>query len=165
MSAAEGLDDLRPVSFVRTATPDDIPFILAQESRPEHRERIFAWTEAKHREAITDPARRYRVMQEADGSLSGYAILSNLTTPRPTLVRLVAAEPGTGIGAALLSDAIDRAFESPKAKALYLDVFPDNARAIALYVRFGFKEAIALKRATTINGKEKPLLVMVLERP
>jgi|GEM_PF-786338 len=165
MKAAEKPDGSPAVLRVRDGTVDDLPFILEQERRPDFRGLLFDWSIERHREALSDPSKRYRVAIGETGALVGFCILGNLLGKNPIVIRLAAAEEGKGVGSALLRDAIDSVFSSLPAPALYLDVFPDNARAIRLYEKFGFKEAIQLRRATTINGEEKPLMVMALERP
>jgi len=164
MATTENQNASPTLSSVRDATISDIPFFMEQEARPDYQGLIFQWPEEKHRAGMEDPDKRYRVMENTDGSLLGYAILGNLTQRRPILVRLVAAQSGKGVGGTLLAEAIDHVFTKTNAMVLYLDVFPENTRAIALYERVGFREAIKLRRATTINGVEKPLLVMALEK-
>jgi len=165
MKSTESLEGAPSILHVRNGTVEDLPFIFEQESRADYRHLIFRWPEEKHRGHLTDPAKRYRVLEAHDGTRLGYAILGNLLGKRPLLIRLVAAMSGQGVGRTLLADAIDHVFNKTTAPALYLDVFPDNHRAITLYQKFGFKEAIRLRRVTTINGEERPLMVMVLERP
>ena len=150
---------------VRPATPDSLSFIVEQESRPDFRGLLSDWTIERHREALNDPTKRYRVATDETGALAGFCILGNLSGKNPTVIRLAAAMEGKGVGSLLLQDAIDYVFSTLATSALYLAVFPDNVRAIALYVKFGFCEAVQLRRAVTINGVEKPLMVMSLEKP
>ena len=157
---------LSPAVFdVRIANPDDLPFIVEQESRPEFQGLLFDWPIERHREALTDTTKRYRVAADGHEKRLGFSILGNLEGKNPIVIRLVAAQEGVGVGSRLLADAIDYIFNQTNAPVLYLDVFPENTRAIALYERFGFREVIKLRRAATLNGVEKPLLVMALEKP
>jgi ribosomal protein S18 acetylase RimI-like enzyme len=47
---------------------------------------------------------------------------------------------GLGVGTALMTAAVDWAVEHPIVRKLSLNVFAHNARAIALYQKFGFEE-------------------------
>lgn len=67
-----------------------------------------------------------------------------------------------GLGSALLQHLIDWA-QSAGIDALYLEVFPHNEPALALYRRFGFaQEAYHQKRLTRKNGEQWDTIEMVL---
>lgn len=126
---------------LRDATPDDLDFILEQESRADFADYLYRWPRDRHLAALEDPDHRILLAENATGPL-GYVILSGLTTPERSieLRRIAVAEPGRGLGKALLREVIRLAFQELKAERLWLDVFADNPRARATYRKVGFVE-------------------------
>lgn len=106
-----------------------------------------------------------------DGGLVGYVQISDVRIPidgaGPEDQELFAlyvdvARQGHGIGKALMEAAF-RHERFARARHIYLDVWDENARAIALYTRFGFKPAG--RRDVVIDGRVVGSdLVMVLQR-
>ena len=68
---------------------------------------------------------------------------------------------GQGLGRALVETAVDWARAVRLAK-LTLGVFPENARAIALYRSVGFVEEGTLRRHLRVGGEDRDLLLMGL---
>lgn len=100
--------------------------------------------EAIQRAEIVDPAMRYRLAFE-DGRIVGYCRMGALTLPvdEPNAVelhRLYVHErvKGAGVAAVLMDDAIDWA-KAQGARAMYLSVWENNARAQRFYRRYGFE--------------------------
>jgi RimJ/RimL family protein N-acetyltransferase len=86
------------------------------------------------------------LVAEADGELVGELGLHLARYGVADLGMLVAAGwRGRGVGTALLAEAIDRARKAGAHK-IALQVWPDNAAAIALYERFGFEREGHLRR-------------------
>jgi diamine N-acetyltransferase len=94
---------------------------------------------------LADPACRF-LLAEVDGGLAGYLLLRDGTPPpgvpgdHPLLLDrfyVAPAAQGRGIGGALLRRAIDEAQDDGH-DLLWLSVWERNARAIAVYQRWGF---------------------------
>ncbi|MEG1523816.1 MAG: GNAT family N-acetyltransferase [Clostridia bacterium] len=81
------------------------------------------------------------------------------------IVSLVVRKPywHLGIGSAAMRTMVDFARSSGMFKHLHLDVRADNARAIALYKRFGFVQCGRLKDAICVHGLYYDQLLMDLE--
>ena len=147
---------------LRDATPEDLDFILAQESRQDFADYIYSWPRAQHLAALDDPDYCYLVAEQ-DGGLRGYVILCGLTSPDRAveLKRIAVATPGLGLGKAILRGVIRAIFEEHRAERLWLDVFVDNPRARAAYRAVGFVED-GVQHASEL--RDVPLLVMSLSR-
>lgn len=147
---------------LRDATPEDLDFILAQESRQEFADYIYSWPRAQHLAALEDPDHRHLVAEQ-DGGLRGYVILCGLTSPDRAveLKRIAVATPGLGLGKAILRGVIRTVFEEHRAERLWLDVFADNPRAQAAYRAVGFVED-GVEHATEL--RDVPLVVMSISR-
>lgn len=60
---------------------------------------------------------------------------------------------GTGVGSRMMEAMLDFAKNTAKVSVVSLEVWSDNARAIALYKRFGFESFGTFKRFFCIDGK------------
>jgi len=68
---------------------------------------------------------------------------------------------GQGLGKALLEACIRKAFANGLTR-IELEVYADNANAIALYRRLGFVEEGLKRRARVFDGRSQDLLLMAL---
>ncbi len=152
---------------LRDATPDDLDFIVAQEERPEFAAFIFNWGHERHAANLADPDKRYLIAEETSGGPLGYVILAGLAGENGAveLTRVVAAEPGRGCGRAIMGATIDLVFDDIGAHRLWLDVFPENARARHLYRSLGFVEEGVLRDAIRFNGAHRSLVIMSMLAP
>lgn len=94
-----------------------------------------------------------------NGSIAGYVQLSDVRIPIDGVeagdqelfaLYVDSTAQGRGLGRALLTAAFDEA-RFKNAPKVYLDVFEENERAIALYRKFGFEPAGW--RDFTVDGK------------
>jgi len=93
------------------------------------------------------------------GELLGFSILMQVIDEAHLLnIGVALRHQGRGHGARLLKDAMARAREGGAAK-LFLEVRPSNARAVALYRHFGFRE-IGRRKAyyPAADGREDALV-------
>lgn len=155
---------------LRDAREEDVPWIAATESRPEFHTFVGCWTEEQHRRAMQDADVLYRmayVPQEDGEERCGFVILRGLALPHRNiqLKRFVVAQPGHGMGQAILRDVMRFAFEDKGAHRLWLDVFPTNARALHLYRKHGFQQDGIFREAVYRDGEYHSLLLLcILDR-
>ena len=117
---------------LRAMTGSDLDAVMAIETRAYD----FPWSRGNFADSI-DARYVAQVLAEADGALLGYFI----AMPGIEEMHLLnlAVEPlmqGRGLGAVLL-DAVLLAALQHRAKVLWLEVRPSNARGLSLYARFG----------------------------
>ena len=155
---------IRPVAEVpvaiRTMGHDDI----AQVSDIERRSYDFPWSHGVFRDCLL--AGYHCMVLVRAGEVAGYSILSiaageahvlNLCVD-PTYRQL-------GYGEKLLDEVLDRA-QDAEVREVFLEVRPSNRRAIALYVKKGFRQ-IARRPAyyQALHGREDAaVLSRVLRR-
>jgi len=99
-----------------------------------------AWSEQMFAAELAQPATRYYIVAEADGTVAGYAGL--IASGRQGDVQTIAVRAdrqGQGIGTALLADLIATA-KARECREVFLEVRADNDRARLLYRRTGFTE-------------------------
>ena len=99
------------------------------------------------------------VMTHPDEGVIGYAVLwCVLDQGELANIALAPGHRGKGLGGLLLERAMEVA-QSRGVRELYLEVRASNARAIALYDRFGF-EQVGCRRAYYDDPKEDALVMM-----
>lgn len=99
---------------MRTAIPEDQPFIVGLEHAPAFREYIGRWTNAEHAAAMRDPDTRYLIELDDAGKAVGYAILRGLQSEHRNieLKRIVMQSPGHGHGRKALQSILKEVFTS-----------------------------------------------------
>ena len=127
-----------PSTTVRAATPADLDALVALELRAFSGDRM---SRAQYRRHLASPAAAVLVADAPGEGVLGSALV--FFRSRTTLARLysIATAPaarGRGIGAGLLAAAAHAARERG-CRALRLEVRVDNAVAIALYERAGYR--------------------------
>jgi [ribosomal protein S18]-alanine N-acetyltransferase len=105
-----------------------------------------AWSDTMFWNELSERASRHYLVAESEGDLVGYAGLCAYP-PNESYVQTIAVAPvhqGNGLGARLLTMLIDESARRG-CKRLDLEVRADNAVALGLYERHGFKQ-IGLRR-------------------
>jgi len=97
-----------------------------------------AWSREVYLAELALPG-RYYVAAEEDGVLVGYAGIALGEDCEVMTVGVAAASRGRGVGAALLTDLLDRA-RAARARHVFLEVRSGNDAAQRLYRRAGFEE-------------------------
>jgi RimJ/RimL family protein N-acetyltransferase len=151
---------------VRRATELDLPFIMATERLDGYDKLVGRWEEARHHEAFQDGSHAYFVGYE-DGEPMGFILVRFWDAPeRNSLVRRVAvADPGKGIGRALLTAVLARLFAETNAYRVQIGLFPENLRARRAYEAVGFKPEGISRGSAFFGGVHRDELVMSLLRP
>lgn len=123
------------------AIESDIEIIIEIENHKENRDYIWLGTYEDHLYEIKDPNHLLFVFKEKEsGQIVGFSLIymdfkSNLFELR----RIAITKKGIGYGKESLKAIIKYAFEETKTNKIWLDVYPDNHRAIKLYEGLGFK--------------------------
>ena len=129
MSAAIDTAGLR----VRAMTEADLEAVWDIERRAYH----YPWSRGIFIDCLRVP---YQCdVLEQDGRVAGYAIVS-MAADEAHLLNLC-LDPdtqGRGLGRFMLDHVLEAAQEQ-KARVIYLEVRPSNQRAVALYLRNGFR--------------------------
>ncbi len=145
------------------AREEDIAWIVEQEQREDFAAFIHRWPAEVHRRNLGDPDCRYLIARRGESAPCGYVILKGLGSAARSieLVRMVAAEPGRGLGKAMLRAVIRQAFGEMGANRLWLDVFDNNERARRAYRAVGFVEEGTLREAALrSDGRTGSLVIM-----
>jgi RimJ/RimL family protein N-acetyltransferase len=115
----------------------DISEVMRLERLPFCAGMVGAFSHEKHAAEMTSPDARYLGFRDG-AALTGFALLQDFRQPTVRLRRIVVAEPGRGVGTALLRAVTAWVFDSTPAAGLRLHVRSDNARARTVYLREGF---------------------------
>jgi RimJ/RimL family protein N-acetyltransferase len=115
----------------------DIPEVMRLERLPVCEGRVGDFSHEKHAVEMMSFDARYVGFRDGR-ALAGFALLQDFRQPVVRLRRIVVAEPGRGVGTALLRAVTAWVFESTPATGLRLHVRGDNARARHVYLREGF---------------------------
>ena len=148
---------------LREASEADLGWIVSLERREDYAPFICRWPRETHARNLSDADMRYLLAVDQAGQNLAFVVLAGLRSAARSieLVRIVVAEPGTGVGKALLSQVIGFAFNELGANRLWLDVFDENVRARHVYLSVGFKEEGVLREAALkCDGQLGSLVVM-----
>ena len=140
--------------LIRAMEPGDVPDVTEAWNQP----RAYAGTlqlplsslAARQQRFAAKPPNQTNLVAVIEGKAVGMLFLSHFSERRSHVGTLGMAVhdayAGRGAGTALMAAAVDLADNWLQLKRLELGVYADNARAIALYERFGF-EREGLNRA------------------
>ncbi|MBW8815794.1 MAG: GNAT family N-acetyltransferase [Caulobacterales bacterium] len=146
------MDPPPPDILIRAMEPDDLPAVTEAWNQPQAYagtlQLPFTSLEARQkRHAAGGDATR--LVAVIGGKAIGMIFLAREANPRRSHAGSLGmavhdAYAGRGVGTALMAAAVDLADNWLQLKRLELSVYADNARAIALYERFGFvREGLA----------------------
>jgi len=119
-----------------------------------------AWSAQVYREELAHPG-RYYVAAEQDGVLVGYAGIALGEDAEVMTVGVAPEYRGRGLGAALLTDLLDRARQA-RARRVFLEVRAGNETAQRLYERAGFR---AIGTRPRYYGDEDAVVMRLVLRP
>ena len=148
----------------RAAGPLDIPAIMRLERGDGFAGLVGRWSAEEHARAMASTS-EYWLLLDA-GKPVGFAMLQEAVLAEAcTLLRRIAvAEPGRGLGGALLREVLRHGFEARGSHRIELMVYTDNARARAAYAKAGFREEGILRdiRRTATGGFRSMYLMSIL---
>ena len=124
---------------------------------------IMAWTEARHRQALSDAGHRYLIYEDGRG-LRAYAILGGLRLAHRAIeiVRVVVDGKGFGIGGDLLDALVRYAFGALGAHRVWTDCFDDNVPVRRTCAHYGFREEGVLREAAFYDGRYRSVVILGL---
>ena len=153
--------------LIRAMEPDDLPDLTEAWNQP----RAHAGTLQLPYTSLETRRRRYdsnpnalRLVAVIDGKTIGLIFLTREENRRSHAgsigMAVHDAYAGRGAGTALMAAVVDLADNWLNLKRLELNVYTDNARAIALYERFGFEREGRMRAYAWRNGEYVDSLAM-----
>ena len=123
--------------------------------------------EAEYLEGIAESSTDLFLVAEADGELCGTANYSHVKRRRMShrgeiSIALKKSVWGCHLGTCLMQRLLDFAKNNCRAEIISLEVRSDNARAIALYKKFGFETVGTFPGFMKIDGKSVDCDIMCL---
>jgi RimJ/RimL family protein N-acetyltransferase len=117
----------------------------------------------RHRRRIATGTQLTLILEDA-GTAVGDALITDLDEPHANrqIRRLVLVRRGEGYGRVLLDMSVGACFGVLGAHRCWLDSLSDNARAIALYRRYGFVEEGTRRECYFKDGRYRDLVVFSL---
>jgi putative acetyltransferase len=158
----------KPDILIRAWEPTDLPDLTEAWNQPE----AYAGTlqlpytslDARQKWNATRSPNDFRLVAEIEGKVIGLIGLTRHENRRSHAgylgMAVHDAYAGRGIGTALMAAIIDLADNWLNLKRLELGVYVDNARAIALYERFGFEREGVYRAYAWRNGAYVDSLAM-----
>ena len=129
-------------------------------------EYICPYSEHQHLKVIDSAVEEHLTIQDQQKQIVGFIIIGGLNNENRAieLRRIVIKEKGIGYGKATLQYVKSYCFNTLGCHRLWLDVFDDNKRAIALYTSQGFaKEGVIRECILTKHGYRNLMLMSILE--
>jgi putative acetyltransferase len=160
--------------LIRALEPEDMAGITEVMNQPLAIRRTLqlpfvSLAERQKRNAATAP-NHLRLVAVIDGKVIGSIGLHPADNPRRAHTAAIGmavhdAYAGRGAGTALMAAVVDQADRWLNLKRLELTVYSDNARAIALYERFGFEREGLFRAYAWRDGAYVDAIAMARLRP
>lgn len=149
--------ELRPVR------PDDLTFILELEADPGIAPFIRPWPAAHHIKAQSNPNLTYLIACH-DAEKVGFVILRTQDDhpDKVEFVRLAIGRRGIGLGKGTVHTVKRHVKDAMSAQTIWLEVFPQNPRAMGLYTALGFVQIDVRDTDLGFDGKPGQVIRMQL---
>ena len=110
---------------------------IGRRTEPVSEEKERKWV----REKLAEKAMLFSMIEKSSGSFIGNIELMDPTETEAELgIAITAAKQELGYGTEAIRAVTDYAFDQLGLKRVFLKVYPDNARAIRVYEKCGFRE-------------------------
>ncbi len=159
---------------IRAFEPEDIADLTELLNQPQAvwgtLQLPYVSVDARRRRQAARGAGDIQLAAVIEGKMIGWADLRRESNPRRAHVATFGmavhdAHAGRGAGSALMTALLDMADRWLGLRRLELIVFADNARAIALYERFGFEREGLMRAHSLRDGVYVDSLAMARLRP
>ncbi|WGU39467.1 GNAT family N-acetyltransferase [Phenylobacterium sp. NIBR 498073] len=159
--------------LIRAAEPDDVPDLTETMNQPRAvwgtMQVPFTSVATRRERFKTTSATQTMLVAVIGGKVVGSLGLSRLEGRRSQVGTFGMAVhdgyAGRGVGTALLAAAVEQADRWLGLQRLELTVWSDNARAIALYERFGFEREGVMRSYAWRDGEHVDAIAMARLRP
>ena len=147
---------------LRSAGPDDWSYIDKTQKKPTVKAFLSPFDKDEYLHSIKDPYQQILIAMSPQEERVGYAQICGIgSKQRAVEIRKIGiSQPKQGYGSAVLSLLIENAFRQLNAHRLWLDVFPDNSLARALYKNLGFVEEGTLRDSYYFDGHFRSVVIM-----
>jgi len=139
---------------LKLSTTNNLPLIIQIEK--ENSDFVDQYDLDRHKKVIADKNELHlSIFDKSDNSLVGYILLAGFSELNDSIEfrRIVISRKGSGFGRDAIKLTKDLCFKHYNMHRLWLDVFPENKRAIRLYEAQGFKKE-GLLRDCLKRGKD-----------
>lgn len=159
-------ENSRSTISIREARPSDVRAIREIYAIPAVACFVSTRDEQEISHAIDGTASTYFLACGADQSVAGMALVRGLDDVNLSaeIRQLATCRQGLGVGGALLAWLLQHLFCVKHFNRVWLDVFPQNARARHLYTKLGFCEEGLLREAYLRDGNFQSAIVMSILR-
>lgn len=139
-------DRIRYVEVTEELVPDYLRMVndlehvgrfIGRRTEPVSEEKERKWV----REKLAEKAVLFSMIEKSSGAFIGNIELMDFTETEAELgIAITAAKQDRGYGTEAIRAVTDYAFDQLVLKRVFLKVYPDNARAIRVYEKCGFRE-------------------------
>ena len=139
-------DRIRYVEVTEELVPDYLRMVndlehvgrfIGRRTEPVSEEKERKWV----REKLAEKAVLFSMIEKSSGAFIGNIELMDLTDSEAELgIAITAAKQDLGYGTEAIRAVTDYAFDKLGLKRVFLKVYPDNARAIRVYEKCGYRE-------------------------
>ena len=139
-------DRIRYVEVSEELVPDYLRMVndlehvgrfIGRRTEPVSEEKERKWV----REKLVEKAVLFSMIEKSSGAFIGNIELMDLRDTEAELgIAITAAKQDLGYGTEAIRAVTDYAFDQLGLKRVFLKVYPDNARALRVYVKCGFRE-------------------------
>ncbi|MBS4535770.1 GNAT family N-acetyltransferase [Clostridium sp. D2Q-14] len=145
----------------------DLDRIIEIERNKENSKYVFSWSKERHLEAINSSSEIHITIKlKEDDLIVGYVLLNNIGGADESIEfrRIAIDKKGKGYGRESIKLIKKLAFEKEKCHRLWLDVYDDNHRGLALYLSEGFNiEGVLRESKKGKNGYRSLIVLSILE--
>jgi diamine N-acetyltransferase len=147
--------------ILRSASVDDLLYILALEQKFREMRLLGGSDPAMHHRQLSNPDCLYLIV-ETGGRPAGFVILRDIHSKdrNVELQRIAVAEPGLGLGSQVLRAVMDKVFLEFGAHRLWLDTYSDNTRAHHVYRSAGFAQEGVMRECKKWGDEYRSLVLM-----